>query len=205
MEQHIASIEQIKAMTDEQKTTFLANKFLSFSKRNALNVLLMCKIFHDTRNREFFSNFLTLIKVNEDESSSQLKKYMVIGKNYDKLVGFLDVLPSAWTTIYKIAEFTEKQLNDLKNSGHLHRTVTAQAIDAYTMKTVKTNSKLKSIDCSRLRISIPTTLTQDELVEVIQTLDEMKSRHLIDYQLPETILLTTTASNDENVDLKKSA
>jgi hypothetical protein len=88
IEEHIATADEIRCMTPEQQTEFLATKFLSFNKRNSLNILLMCKIFFDLKYRPIFKDFLQMIKVKNEEESSQFKKYHVIGKNFDKLVTY---------------------------------------------------------------------------------------------------------------------
>jgi hypothetical protein len=197
IEEHIASVDEIRSMTPEQLTQFLATKFLSFNKRNALNILLMCKIFYDLKNRPIFKNFLQKIKVKDEQDSSQFKKYYVIGKNFDKLVNYVDMLPSTWSTIYKIAEYAEDRLTNMKSIGILHPTVTANEIDDYLARTLKVSNKRKK-DASRIRISISETLSQTELEEVIGTLEEMKSRHLIDFEIPETIQVTCFSHNDRN-------
>ena len=197
IEEHIASVDEIRSMTPEQQTQFLATKFLSFNKRNALNILLMCKIFFDLKNRPIFKNFLQKIKVKDEQDSSQFKKYHVIGKNFDKLVNYVDVLPSTWSTIYKIAEYPEDRLTNMNSIGILHPTVTANEIDDYLARTVKVSNKRKK-DASRIRISISETLSQTELEEVIGTLKEMKSRHLIDFEIPETIRVICFSHNDRN-------
>ena len=204
IEEHIATADEIRCMTPEQQTEFLATKFLSFNKRNSLNILLMCKIFFDLKYRPIFKDFLQMIKVKNEEESSQFKKYHVIGKNFDKLVTYVDLLPSAWSTIYKISEYSEDRLNDMKSKGILHQTVTANEIDAYVVNTLKVLTKQRK-EVRRIRISIKDTISQTELKEVIETLDKMKSRNLIYFELPETIQVSTSASNDENINLEQTA
>ena len=205
LEEHFASFEVIRNMSNADKASFFATKFLSFNKKNALNILLMCKVIYDLKGKSIFEDFLKLIKVQNDEKSSQFRKYVVIGKNFDKLLKYLDVLPSTWSTIYKIAEYKPEVLENLKLAGYLHSTTTANQIDTYLFQTAKLSTSKQKSDFNRIRIAIPTSLTQKDLCELIQILENLKKREWIEFELPETMQINASGSNDSNISLTQVA
>jgi hypothetical protein len=205
LEDNFATPEFIKSMASHDQAKFFASKFLSFTNKNALNILLMGKVFYDLKGRSIFDEFLNLIKVHKDEKSSQFRKYVVIGKNFDKLLNYIDVLPATWSTIYKISEYKSEDLDKMRNAGCLHPTVTANEIDSFVTRTSKNNSKKKISDFSKVEISIPTTLSRDEFDELVKILEDLKSRQWINFDLPETMQVVAVAANDTNIKLEQSA
>lgn len=123
-------LNDINSLPEDKQADILCEKFLMFSKKSAENILLTCWVVNEATER-FKDNYLTEVfykKIGIDavKDNSQIKKYRVIGKEFAKLMKFVDVLPHRWSTIYRLARESEHKLIELRDSGVLNREATVR-------------------------------------------------------------------------------
>jgi len=202
-ESNFGKMEDFKKLTETEQTNLLAERFLTLNKRSVSSILLMSFIVFSIRNKdEMFNEFAKKIRMTVDLNSSQFRKYCVIGGNFNKLTKFIDSLPCRWSTIYKIAKLEESTLKNLVDEGHLHRSRTAEEIDAHLPKKRKAincnSSKLNSLT-NKIQIQVIENLTADQIHKIIDTLDTLKSEKLIEFDVPEIVHSVTASANDLNI------
>lgn len=185
----------------DERTTYAAHKFLSFNRNSVINILLMCKIYYEMKQNEgMYKAFTSKIRINLENQSSQVRKYEVIGKNFDKLSQFAKVLPARWSTIYKLANVSQEMLQDLSDREFLHPNVTAEQIDVFLPKKMSSFVNTAAVRrlINRVEVRISKDLTEKQMNEVLATLEEMKNQRLIDFEIP-VIIETIESANDDDV------
>jgi hypothetical protein len=116
-------------------------RFQTYANKSAENVLEMCKVVHEAyqafANGNAFDEFCKLVGLQEKSAISKMKK---IGSRYAILKPYMDRLPSAWTTLYKIAKMTDEQFQRAIDQQKLSIYITAKQLG--TITGTKANRKL---------------------------------------------------------------
>lgn len=90
----------------DPETKEIANRFKSFQRKTAENILEMARVVIEAKQRPDFSDFCILIGYSQ--FSSTIRKLEVIGQKYEFLISKANKLPPNWTTIYKVSQLEEK-------------------------------------------------------------------------------------------------
>lgn len=105
-------------------------RFHCFANKSAENVLQMCKVVSDAKAKLLdaqFIQFCLAIDLNKDASAiSKMKK---IGDRYNQLMPHKDKLPSAWTTLYRLADLSDDQFNAAVDNQRIHCNITAKDLN----------------------------------------------------------------------------
>jgi hypothetical protein len=81
------------------------SKYSTCVKKSALTTLQMCRTVYEAQialDEYEFKKFCT--EINQQDTSSTIRKYIAIGRAYPRLVQYADQLSSGWTTIYQITQ-----------------------------------------------------------------------------------------------------
>lgn len=116
------------------------------------------------------------VGLDEVKNKSQIKKYKVIGANFEKLMNYIDVLPNRWSTVYKLANLSEAKLDSLVKANVLHPNVTASEIDLYVKPQQVIVSVTRTILSESLRFRFNQDLTNEQVTELLVTIDDWKKR-----------------------------
>lgn len=86
-----------------ERVTNYVNQFNGYGRKTAEGILEMSRIICevDKLNTDDRVKFYNSVGIQKGDSS--LKKYRVIGSQYDRLMNYIDKLSSNWTTIYNLA------------------------------------------------------------------------------------------------------
>ena len=89
-------------------------KFSNYVKKSALNTLQMCRTVYEANialEEYEFKKFC--IEINQQDTSSTIRKYIAIGRAYPRLIDYADQLSSGWTTIYQITQIPADTFNKM--------------------------------------------------------------------------------------------
>lgn len=157
----------------------IAERFMSFKKQTAEGLLNMSKAVSDAKaaHKEVFKKFCILTDL--DPSGSTFRKYNAIGQNFDRLMDHVEKLPNNWTTLYKVASLSPTEFQKLVDSNKLNPGIKAATISEVLGSSVK---KVSSGTIA-LNAFVYKDLDKGALEIVMQSLDVLKSKHLIKVNL----------------------
>lgn len=103
----------------DKKTHEIAERFLSYQKKTAENIIEMSRVVIEAKNRSEmeFEDFCLLIGYSS--VSSTIRKLESIGQKYEYLISRSDRLPPAWTVIYEISKLDEEQIEGYIQSNRI--------------------------------------------------------------------------------------
>jgi hypothetical protein len=156
-----------------------ASKINELTKNTASNILDIASLMTDAKSELSSDDFnLMLEDTKYSKNSSSIRKWLVIGKSYQRLMPISEKLPPNWSTIYKLSTLDPAELDLLEKDNIICCSITAREIDDALSKSQSKKSIYK------VTISIDNTFDVNELKRLI---DEFKT-----YQF-----VTKVSMNDE--------
>jgi hypothetical protein len=156
-----------------------ASKINELTKNTASNILDIASLMTDAKSELSSDDFnLMLDDTKYSKNSSSIRKWLVIGKSYQRLMPIADKLPPNWSTIYKLSTLEPAELDLLEKDNIICCSITAREIDDALSK-----SQSKKF-IYKVTISIDNTFDVNEFKRLI---DEFKT-----YQF-----VTKVSMNDE--------
>jgi hypothetical protein len=148
----------------------LAEKVNSLTQSSASNILEIGLAFHEAKQHlkeSDFQDFLNRTKY--AEKSPMIRKWIGIGKSYQKLKSVSKQLPPVFTTIYKLSTITPDELNSLIKTGVLTPSVSTKEIND------ELHPKSKKQRNARLIIEFATPNCEFELKELCDLIESTYS------------------------------
>lgn len=156
-----------------------ASKINELTKNTASNILDIASLMTDAKSELSSDDFnLMLEDTKYSKSSSSIRKWLVIGNSYQRLMPIVKKLPPNWSTIYKLSTLEPAELDLLEKNNIICCSVSAREIDDALSKSQSKKSNYK------VTISIDKTFDVSEFKRLI---DEFKT-----YQF-----VTKVSMNDE--------
>jgi hypothetical protein len=119
-------------LTEVETPTFLdlVDRYLTFAKASAENIIALAKTVKDAKDH-LSENELDMFcdRVRLNRRSSTFRKLMKIGENAARFEPFIEKLPSAWTTVYKLAMLSDAEF-DTPTTSHTRQLVSPPASSA---------------------------------------------------------------------------
>jgi len=115
--------------------------FKAHQRRTAIASLQMCRVVYEANKslaEHEFDEFCKNIGYKHD--SSTIRKFLVIGKVYPRLIGYADQLPAAWTSIYALTQMPADDFERCIAGGYRLCDLSTGEIDALVKKTRKVNN-----------------------------------------------------------------
>lgn len=115
--------------------------FKAHQRRTAIASLQMCRVVYEANKslpEHEFDEFCKNIGYKHD--SSTIRKFLVIGKVYPRLIGYADQLPAAWTSIYALTQMPADDFERCIADGYRLCDLSTGEIDALVKKTRKVNN-----------------------------------------------------------------
>ncbi len=145
----------------------LVEEYLAFNKSSAESILRVSETMV-AAERELTDSFDAFCKrVGIVKGSPTYSKHKTIGENAHRLEPYLDRMPSAWTTIYKLAKLPPDQF--LMIARDLTPALTAADIDSLLSKPTAVSSEGRL----RLGLMIP-DMSNERLGELCERLQEIE-------------------------------
>jgi len=104
-------------------------RYRSFAKRTAESIIQLSSTLVDAQDRlsdEEFEVFCTEVGI--DRNGSTFRKLQKIGENAVRFAPFLDQMPNAWTSIYRLAKLENEEFDHIASNGTLTPFMTANEI-----------------------------------------------------------------------------
>lgn len=168
--------------TEEERVNAAVRKYFEFSKQSIESKLVCCFIVWSlSYNTLRWNNFLFKVGLDEEKHKSQIKKYKVIGLNFEKLMKYIDVLPNRWSTVYQIANLPDSKLQELADKKILHPNVTAAELMPYIKSKIRGSKKNQVSSDNYVNIRFSENLTKDQIEEMIDTINDWRQREMIEF------------------------
>lgn len=107
-----------------------ASKINELTKNTASNILEIASVMSDAKCELSSEDFnLMLSETKYSTNTASVRKWLVIGKSYQRLMPIVGKLPPNWSTIYKLSTLEPSELDLLEKNDIICRSVTAREID----------------------------------------------------------------------------
>ena len=153
---------------------YYAEKVSSLKANTAQNILTIGLFVSEAKSKlsdDDFKSFLD--STHYTDKSSSVRKWIQIGKAYQRLNPIASKLPVAWSTIYKLSNLAADKFDLLERRNVLNATVTAREIDECLSVKNPANAK-------KIQITIKFDLSTDPLTF-------KKTHDLISKSLPNSL------------------
>jgi len=158
--------------------------FKAHQRKTSQSSLLMSRVVYEARKTledHEFSDFCDGIGLKAD--SSTIRKFIVIGRVYPRLINYVDQLPAAWTSIYALTQMPADDFERCIESGYRLCDLSGGEIDELVKKTRQINNlmspfKLDKKEQAYCIAKVYFTKKMDDLdLRIIQkAFDEISSR-----------------------------
>lgn len=207
----------VKRCKDKTSTDKLIKRYQTSTKgaiEHILNMGVAVKEVYELSKsgqlNEYDLNYFCM-SVGISQKSSMFRKYKAIGEKADKFMTYLDKMPSAFTSLYEIATLEADLFEEIFIKGNYGQNLTLKQIRQLANKKSavpnKNSNNTPSLpyvhastvakfakDINKITIRVARNLKDSDFNEVIQLLDDLQKRHLIEFEMP----TTTQTSNDED-------
>lgn len=125
-----------------------SSKINELTKKTASNILEISSLMTDAKkvlNKDDFDSMLADTKYSKNTAS--VRKWLVIGKSYQRLMPIVEKLPPNWSTIYKIASLEPSDFDLLEKSDVISPSITAKDIDSTLSKSKSKKTQYKLTIC----------------------------------------------------------
>lgn len=109
----------------------LVNEFTGFAVKTAQSTVEMCRVVHDAKTSLAKEDFLKFCEgIGHKTEDSTIRKYLLIGANYERLIKYAELLPNSWTSIYTITQLPPDVFEALALTGNSMANMTGAQIKA---------------------------------------------------------------------------
>jgi hypothetical protein len=159
-----------------------ASKINELTKNTASNILQIASLITDAKSELCSDDFnLMLEDTKYSKNTASIRKWIVIGKSYQRLMPIIEKLPPNWSTIYKLSTLDASELDELEKNNIICCSMTAREIDDALCKSQSKKSIYK------VTISIDDTF---DINEFKRMLDEFNT-----YQFVKKVSMTEELKN----------
>jgi hypothetical protein len=125
-----------------------ASKINELTKNTASNILEIASLMTKAKNDLSSDDFnLMLTDTKYSKNTASVRKWLVIGKSYQRLMPIVEKLPPNWSTIYKISSLNGNDLDILEKSNVISPSMNAKDIDDVLKRTQSKRSNYKLTLC----------------------------------------------------------
>jgi len=170
--------------------------FKAHQRKTSQSSLLMSRVVyeaHKTLEDHEFSDFCDGIGLKAD--SSTIRKFIVVGRVYPRLIKYVDQLPAAWTSIYALTQMPADDFERCIESGYRLCDLSGGEIDELVKKTRQINNlmspfKLDKKEQAYCIAKVYFTKKMDDLdLRIIQkAFDEISSRLPVKLSIEKQVL-----------------
>ena len=110
--------------------------FKAHQRRTAIASLQMCRVVYEANKMLADHDFLRFCEsIGYKSDSSTVRKFLVIGRVYPRLIQYADQLPAAWTSIYALTQMPADDFERCIADGYRLCDLSTAEIDALVKKT----------------------------------------------------------------------
>jgi hypothetical protein len=154
----------------------LVSDYSHFAIETAQSTVEMCRVVFEANeqlSKEEFSKFC--IDIGQKRTDSTIRKYLAIGAAYERLIQYVDKLPSKWTSIYTILQIPSETFNALIQVGESFAKLTGDQIKALSRDATSTVETTTEVTSSETTTTSSTEDSQKSLESNSETSSEVSS------------------------------
>jgi ribosomal protein S8 len=92
----------------------LYSEYSNFAVKTAQSTVEMCRVVFEAKTSLTKDEYLSFLKdIGHKSETSTIRKYLAIGKQYDKLIQYTHLLSNSWTSIYTITQLPSETFDAL--------------------------------------------------------------------------------------------
>lgn len=92
----------------------LYSEYSNFAVKTAQSTVEMCRVVYEAKTSLTKDEYLAFLNdIGYKKETNKVRKYIQIGKLYDKFISSVDLLPNSWTSIYEITLLPSDTLDAL--------------------------------------------------------------------------------------------
>ena len=179
------------------------SQYSLFAVKTAQSTIEMCRVLFEAKETLSKSDFLGFCTdIGHKGEDSTIRKYLVIGAAYERLIKFADKMPSKWTSIYTITQIPSETFNALAQVGESFAKLSGNQIKAL----VEINSDSKKAPSTDATSTAKTTAAAfySEASTTSSTEDAQKSLESNSETSSEFIDLVTASTDEISTDKDSS-
>ena len=173
----------------------LYSEYSNFAVKTAQSTVEMCRVVYEAKTSLTKDEYLAFLNdIGYKSETNKVRKYIQIGKLYDKFISSVDLLPNSWTSIYEITllpsdtldaliavdtDMTNLSGKQIKSLIELKKpTTSATSITSATPQTKSSNS-LNTTNCANT--SSLANQSVDEIVDHVEATSDSVTEDQIDW------------------------
>jgi hypothetical protein len=179
------------------------SQYSLFAVKTAQSTIEMCRVLFEAKETLSKSDFLGFCSdIGHKGEDSTIRKYLVIGAAYERLIKFADKMPSKWTSIYTITQIPSETFNALAQVGESFAKLSGNQIKAL----VEINSDSKKAPPTDATSSAETTaeVVSSEIPTASSNEDAQKSLESNSETSSEVIDVVTASTDEVSSDVDSS-
>lgn len=143
-----------------------ANEYHSYVKKSLEGYLNTARVVYECSTKlsdvNDFERFCSTIGM--DPKSSTLRKFKVIGKEFDLLIKYLNQIPSNWTTVYEIARLGTDKIEDLLLEQKISSNTTGKELKILLSENIASHSEQEATDNDAIEGEVVQNGTTEEAI-----------------------------------------
>jgi len=166
------------------------SEYSKFAVKTAQSTVEMCRVIFEAKKSLEKSEYIRFLKdVGHKPKDPTIRKYLAIGERYDDLIACTNLLPSSWTSIYKITQIPAESFMAMVATGNSMANLTGAQIkilvdiskpppstdsacvaptnSVATTQTVPTNSVQSSSDDVKRNESLTPSEVEQRMIEIL--------------------------------------
>ena len=105
------------------------SEYSKFAVKTAQSTVEMCRVIFEAKKSLEKSEYIRFLKdVGHKSEDATIRKYLAIGERYDDLIACTNLLPSSWTSIYKITQIPAESFMAMVATGNSMANLTGAQI-----------------------------------------------------------------------------
>lgn len=169
--------------------------FKAQQRRTAIASLQMCRVVYEANKMLADYEYERFCEsIGYKSNSSTIRKFLVIGKVYPRMIQYADQLPAAWTSIYALTQMPADEFERCLDTGYRLCDLSTAEIDALVKKTRAINNLVspfkqdkKQIDVCVAKVFFTKVLDDTDLRLLKKAFAEISTRMPVELRIEKKI------------------
>jgi len=184
--------EKIEAKTRQAYVWY----FKAHQRRTAIASLQMCRVVYEASKSLEDTDFDEFCKnIGYKPESSTIRKFVVVGKVYPRLIKYADQLPAAWTSIYALTQMPADDFERCVSNGYRLCDLSGGEIEELVKKTRQINNLMSPFKLDKklkaycvAKVYLTQRIDDTDLKLIQKAFDEVASRLPIKLSIEKEVL-----------------
>ena len=132
------------------------SEYSKFAVKTAQSTVEMCRVIYEAKESLEKSEYASFLKdIGRKSEDSTVRKYLAIGKRYDDLIAYANLLPACWTSIHVITQLPADSFMAMVATGESMANLTGAQLKL--LKGIDSSAKPSTPDSSSVSLTMPST------------------------------------------------